>query len=209
MASHIYALTPGSITIDANVDEVSVFINNKLYGVASGPATIEDLTPATYQITVTKMNYQKYDEIIVLTSGENKHLKINLQMINPSQPSNMTGSGLTEAQKIRLREAGSALKSYATLYYVGFSLQVLGCGGIVISAGSSSMDLSTRESIIYSSLGLIVIGWICGLIAPSKVGKAGRLLEDIAIKEKNNSILANLKGGYDNNTYNMSYTYHF
>lgn len=69
----------GSITIDAVQDRVTIYLNEKFYGIASGLSTIENLESGTYTITISKENYINQQGTINLKHGENKILKIDLQ----------------------------------------------------------------------------------------------------------------------------------
>ena len=75
----------GSITIKANQDNVEVYLNNKLFGVASGPSTISDLSPGNYNIIVKKKGFQDWEKNVKIKTDENIELKINSKKIVPKK----------------------------------------------------------------------------------------------------------------------------
>lgn len=90
----------GSITIDAVQNDVTVFINQKLYGVARGSSVIEDLTPGTYSIKVKKEGYNDWYKKVTVNANQNVELKINLQAVSVPENKSYKSYNHKEENKI-------------------------------------------------------------------------------------------------------------
>ena len=115
---------------------------------------------------------------------------------------------MSSEEKSKIHEAGEALSSYSSFYYWGLGLNASGIIITIIGANIRSGEMNTvclTSGIISSITGIVFM-----LIAPSKIGKAGKILKEISYKD-NNTFIANLNFNYNlkNTQYNLNYIYNF
>lgn len=76
---NVYAQETGAITIDAVQDSISVYLDEELYGIASGPSSISNLKQGVHTIKIEKEGYRTWKNQINIIPNKDFRLLVNLK----------------------------------------------------------------------------------------------------------------------------------
>lgn len=74
----------GSLKVNSSPDRAGVFLDDTFKGIT--PLTLNELKPGTYQLTLTKKDYQDYHKKVTIISSQVNSLSLDLEPISKAEP---------------------------------------------------------------------------------------------------------------------------
>lgn len=74
----------GSLKVNSSPDRAEVFLDDTFKGIT--PLTLNELKPGTYQLTLTKEDYQDYHKKVTIISSQVNSLSLDLEPISKTEP---------------------------------------------------------------------------------------------------------------------------
>jgi len=161
----------GQLSIDSTPPSAQVYLNDKVKGTT--PLTLDNLTPGTYRLKMTKEGYQDLKQEVQVKAGETTQITTNLSLIpkkeEPApeekdtayqqffqQGRNYYDGGLyPEAIPLFLKALDIDDTDWELHYYLGKTYQELKMYNSAIECYKKAIGLNPQEYLPYFSLGYV------------------------------------------------------